>query len=139
MATQPVTGDATSLISGAALSWLALDLRARIIIGIDLEVIWANVAAREMLDKSGEIMLRDGQLAFARPAGERAFVGFVDGLGAKLTSLALIDPSQTEEVLLSGHAVETDNGWLACIELAGHAAAGPRYHDLVSIFGPDSG
>ncbi len=103
--------------AGAALEWLEIDHRARMIVSNDLHVRWHNRRATEALFRAVGIDLRDGELVFGTPAVQRAFATFVGALGSELHTLAVPSEDDSDVILLRGWRAQHQGESLACIEI----------------------
>ncbi|WP_313808921.1 helix-turn-helix transcriptional regulator [Sphingobium sp.] len=93
-----------AILEGAALSWLDAGSTARLILDRGFAILWANKAARRMLQARRGIEDRDGILTLGPNAGP----GMLAAEAAKLRG---------EEVWIQSHALEGDKGAVIVIRL----------------------
>ena len=119
-----------------ALNWLAMDVRARLIVSRALDVRWANQSALECLGAQAMMHVRAGELVCKTPPMHLAVSNFVATLSERVHTLALEDDEGDDVLLLRGWAVMREEETLACLELAlDRPEFRPDYRDVQAVFG----
>ncbi|WNO54688.1 helix-turn-helix transcriptional regulator [Stakelama saccharophila] len=116
-----------------ALKWLEQDATPRVIVSRNLQLQWANEAAKALLDTGADIALRDGALALDGQYQQKQLADFVETLSSHMRTLAVECPSGGH-FLFRGWAFEARR--LACLCFVRDAPEfTPHYTDVEKVFG----
>lgn len=119
----------------AALSWLMVDSRARLMITRTQQVVWHNQGAARLIDDADGLDLRDGYLICAAGNTGSKLGKFLAGLGTRLSTLVLPREDGAAHLLLRGWKVEFKGDPLCCIELVSDDQDfAVEYRDIDAVF-----
>lgn len=115
--------------------WADLEARPRVILGLDLELIWSNTAADEAMADGSEVALVDGRLRLADPRETESLRAFVaESTGT--VSAWCATRGDGRGVLFRAWRIEVDDR--VCVGIVFHPAGErylPQWADFSRVFG----
>jgi DNA-binding CsgD family transcriptional regulator len=133
----PLEGmQSSDLKQALALDWLNSDPQSRIIIDDELNLVWANDAARELVGQGCELEVKDGFLQTRTKAVHDALVQFAIGCGRDIATFCLRCEDGKGHLLFRGREISRRSGqrWIGIIFFLSNGQNGTRYADLDQAF-----
>lgn len=115
--------------------WADLEARPRVILGLDLELLWSNVAADEALADGGEVSLIDGRFRLADPCETESLRTFV-AASTETVSAWCATQGDGKGILFRAWRIEIDDQM--CVGIVFHPAGErylPQWADFSRVFG----